>query len=247
MTVGCSSGSLGVGEGGHDVVVSSVGIIVPLYSPPSDSTWAKLMDVKRKHTSVPIIAIVNPANGVGAAIDSSYTAGIATLKANGIVVIGYVATGWARRALQETKAESLQWKQFYPEIDGIFLDEMSNTVGDEAYYSQATVYIKSLGLTKTVGNPGSSTLESYVGTVDTMLIYESAGLPDKASFDPWIKKYGKSNFGIIPYAVVALDLQFLSDVSNFIGWIYLTNDDLPNPWDSLPPYLDDLAAAFLKI
>ena len=35
----------------------------------------------------------------------------------------------------------------------------------------------------------------------------------------------------------------MREARKYVGYIYLQNDDLPNPWDSLPSYFDDLLDA----
>ncbi len=34
--------------------------------------------------------------------------------------------------------------------------------------------------------------------------------------------------------------RFLDSVRSKVGYVFLTNDDLPNPWDTLPPYFSNL-------
>jgi len=63
----------------------------------------------------------------------------------------------------------------------LFFDEESNTAGTEAYYGDLSSYVKSLGMTLTVGNPGTETSVSYVNVMDVTFIYESAGLPSSAA------------------------------------------------------------------
>jgi hypothetical protein len=86
-------------------------------------------------------------------------------------------------------------------------------------------------------------LSSYVGTVDTILIYESSGLPTLTSLGGWHAQYDKQNFGIIPYGIPSLDAAFVASARLDVGFVYLTDGTLPNPWDSLSPYFDGLLAA----
>ncbi len=87
---------------------------------------------------------------------------------------------------------------------------MSNAAGDDAYYAGLKNHAATVGFGVTVGNPGTDTLPSYVGTVDTILIYESGGLPPVASLGGWHDSFAPSNFGVIPYAVGALDGAFVT-------------------------------------
>lgn len=227
-----------------DSGVRTLGTIIPLYSYPTLPTWDTLVEVKHRYPYVPVIAIVDPANGPGAAPDANYSARIPFLKTNGITVIGYVDTAYAQKPLADAESEIATWKQFYPDVDGIFLDQMSNLPGNESYYSGLDGYAASLGLLQTVANPGTDTLESYVGTVDVMLIYENSGLPDLSSFaTDWHAGYDKRNFGVIPYAMPRVDRRFIRSAAPLVGWIYMTDDVLPNPWDTLPPYFRRLMSA----
>jgi hypothetical protein len=86
---------------------------------------------------------------------------LTTCQAAGVVVVGYVPTGYAATAISSVRAQVDTWKAFYPGIDGedgngnagsrvrakpsksnllcrtgIFWDEMSSTAGNEGYYTQ---------------------------------------------------------------------------------------------------------------
>jgi hypothetical protein len=52
--------------------------------------------------------------------------------------------------------------------------------------------------------------------------------------------------GIIPYAVASLDQGYVAQAKQDVGYIYITDDDLPNPWDTLPGYFDALLAALAQ-
>ena len=220
---------------------SPAGTIVPLYSDPSDGAWTAIVAAKQKHASVPVIAIVNPDNGPGSSRDASYTTGIGKLQLGGITVIGYVATGYTARGVAAVEGDIDRWKSFYPTIQGIFFDEQSNQPGDEAFYRTVSQYAKAKGFSFTVGNPGADTGPSYVGVVDVGLIYESLGLPNTSALTGWHTGYPRANFGIIPYGA-ALDHAYVQRAKAYVGYVYVTSDNLPNPWDSLPPYFADLLA-----
>jgi len=222
---------------------SAAATIVPLYTDPSDPSWNAVIAAKMQHPKVGVIAIVNPANGPGSAASSGYASGIARLTAAGIKVIGYVATGYASRTPAVVEADIDSWKAFYPgQLGGIFFDEQSNRAADVAHYRTISQYAKSQGLSFTVGNPGQDTDPSYIGVFDTMLIYESAGLPSASRMGGWHTSYATSNFGVIPYAVT-MDATFVRNARQYVAYIYLQNDNLPNPWDSVPSYFTDLLTA----
>jgi len=214
---------------------------VPLYTPPGDGSWTAIVLAKRQHPSVPVVAVVNPANGPSTAPSAAYAVGIANLQAAGIKVIGYVATGYTARGTAAVQADIDRWKAFYPQIQGIFFDEQSNTTGNEAFYRQVAQYARGQGLSFTVGNPGNDTAPTYVGIFDVDLIYENGGVPSLSALGGWHSSYPREELGIIPYAT-GLDHAFVKSARAYVGWIYLSDDNLPNPWDSLTSYFADLLA-----
>lgn len=249
QNVGGSAGSTSGGSGGTSGAGgtrASTGTMVPLYTYPDDDSWTAIVAAKQAHPTVPVIAVFNPNSGPGASADSVYVTATNDLKNAGIVVLGYVPTGYADRDPNEVKAEIDDYVAWYPATTGIFFDEQSNEPGFESYYSDLDTYAKSKGLTFTVGNPGTDTAESYVNALDMMLIYETDGLPSASSLGGWHDGYDKKNFGIIPYAVPSLDTSFVAQAKAHVGYIYITDDDLPNPWDSLPPYFDALLGELEK-
>ena len=189
-----------------------------------------------------VVVIANPDSGPGASKSNAYTTGIAKLVAADIQVIGYVATGYASHSLASMEAEIDTWRSFYPQTSGIFFDEQSDKAADVDYYRTLSQYAKAHGAPYTVGNPGTDTAESYVGALDTMLIYESKGLPSVSALGGWHAKYAPTNFGVIPYGA-AFDAAFVQSARKAVGFVYIQNDDLPNPWDTLPPFFGDLLAA----
>jgi hypothetical protein len=231
---------------GADAGVASgsvTGTIIPLYTEPTDSSWAAVAAAKVAHPAVPVIAIINPNDGPGASASTSYTGGIAKLVAVGVKVIGYVHTSYGARSASQLEEEIGEYQSWYPQVTGIFFDEMASNPGSESYYAALTAYAKGHGADFTVGNPGTDTASSYLGTEDVMLIYESDGVPAVSTLAGWHATYDRHNFGIIPYAVSSLNTSFVASAKPYVGYIYLQSDNLPNPWDSIPPYLGDLLAS----
>ncbi len=238
-----TGGSATTGTGGTGSSTSTAaGTIVPLYTDPSDPSWNAIITAAEAHPTVHVVAIVNPSDGPGSSKSSAYTSGIASLQAAGIKVIGYIATGYGSHSIASMEAEIDTWKSFYPTLQGIFFDEQSNSTSDVAHYQTLSQYAHNAGLGYTVGNPGTDVPAAYIGALDTMLIYESNGVPTVNSLAAW-SAYAPSNFGVIPYAVSSMDTTFVQQARKYVAYIYLTNDDLPNPWDSLTSYFSQLLTA----
>src|SRR5438132_1980987 len=217
---------------------SSTSIVIQLYTYPTDGTWDQIIQAKNAHPSVPIIAVINPSDGPGPSFDSNYLAGIKKMQAAGVMVLGYVHTGFGYGGLRSPavlEAEISNYKTWY-NPNGIFFDEMANIPGDENYYTVLNTYTKSLGFTYTMGNPGTETLPSYIGTVDNIVIYESGGLPAISDLAGWHTQYSKSNFSYVAIGVGSLNTAFELQSSQYVGYIYITNDGGGNPYDTLPSY-----------
>jgi hypothetical protein len=213
---------------------------VPLYSYPTEASWSALVKAKLAHAAVNVVAIVNPDSGPGNGVDKEFTAGIAKLVAAGVIPIGYVSTNYTKRGQTTVNADTDTWHASYPAVQGIFFDEQSVTPGDEAFYAAASAHARSLGLTLTVGNPGTDVPNVFLGALDVMLSYESAGTPTLASLERYAAH--RQQFGIIPYAA-SFDATYVKAATKSVRYVYITNDDLPNPWDTLPSYFDSLLGA----
>lgn len=219
----------------------ATGIIIPLYTYPG-STWTAVIQAKAANPGVSIVAVINPDNGPGASQDPNYVSGIQALRSAGVIVLGYVHTSYAARPAASVIADINSYKGWY-NVSGIFLDEMSNVAGNEGYYSSLNAYIKSIGYTMTVGNPGADTIPGYIGTVDVIVVYENLGLPSPSAVSGWHASYAKSNFASISYGVGSVNQTYIDSISNSMGYVYLTSGSLPNPYGALPSYFGSLVAA----
>lgn len=219
----------------------STGVILPLYVSPG-SVWHDVVQEKIKHHKVPMLVIINPLNGSGQVKNDNYADGIDKMQSHDISVLGYVYTDYGTRNSTDVKNEITNYKNWY-NVNGIFFDQMSNVPGNEIYYANLTNFAKSLGLTFTVGNAGVDTKPSYIKTVDNIVIYERNTLPPVQSLAGWHENYDKHNFSIIVFGIDDLDKSFVSDASNSVGYMYVTNGVMPNPFNSIPPYFEDLMDA----
>jgi len=126
------------------------------------------------------------------------------------------------------------YKRWYS-VNGIMIDEMSNTQGFESYYSALNGHVKSLGMTYTVGNPGTVVPTSFMGTLDCLIIYENPGLPLISELQRY-RGYAAPNSAYISYGVPTLDTAFEIASAAYVRWLYITDACLPNPYDTLPSY-----------
>jgi hypothetical protein len=224
---------------------ADLGVLIPLYSYPNwDDPDSYLWDeVASAASRVPVTAIINPHNGPeGCLPNSDYIQGITDLRAGGVEILGYVYTSYAARDSGTVKAEVDLYDQCFG-IDGIFFDEASSSADELAYYSDLYTYVKSKpNLNKVILNPGIHTDEGYFSTpaTDTAVIFESQS-SDWSSYNPdaYLSSYPPNRTAMLAYdtpdantACAHIDLARQRGIGN----VYITDDVLPNPWDSLPTF-----------
>jgi hypothetical protein len=234
---------------------NSLGIIVPLYTVPSDPSWQGVISAKRSHENIPMIAIINPANGPGSGPNHSWSTGIQQLRAAGVEVVGYVATGYGQKSIDITKDQVKDYSTWY-KVDGIFFDEMASSNGTgncdsactiQQYYSQIASYASSLGYGMTIGNPGQNTVSSLKGIMRVTVIYENSGNADPSLIKSSTAGFDRSSFAYIGLGV-SLNSTLAQSYSPYVSWIYMT--DLCtgqsiascNPYAGLPSYFDQMVS-----
>lgn len=218
------------------------GLLIPAYFDPDTqaSDWWKLNSIAQKWT--PLIAIANPNSWPWKKKTSSYSQAISSLKNSGWKVIGYVSTSYGSRSLKKVISDINKWNKFY-QIDGIFIDEMSNnpTKKELAYYRVLYKYIKKINPQWIiVGNPGTSTDKLFFNYVDIMVTFES----DQKDYLSSI--WEQNNLQWVPFDAQATLIYGVTDfqsVNSVIStrnswWIYVTSRTLDsNPWWALEPTL----------
>jgi hypothetical protein len=217
---------------------AAAGVLVPLYGYPGQS-WLSLIQAKEAYPSVPVIAVINPSDGPGTWQDPNFVSGIQELESVGITVVGYVPTDYASVPLWQAEQEISAYSQLYG-LSGVFFDQMPAITGYESYYSTLTSYASSLGMWLTIGNPGSIVPSSYVGTVGIIVAYENSGLPtvdflSGLSHDP-------SSFAFVSYDNYGLNSSFVIQAASDVGYVYITDGQLPDPYTTISTYISSLIA-----
>lgn len=217
-------------------------IVVPAYFYPSaGSPWGPMTAAADK---APITAIMNPGNGPGNGVDQNYVKVVNAFRAAGGRVIGYVYSSYGTRPLAQVTADIDRYRNWYG-IDGIFVDEMGNTGPAQRldYYKSIYDYVKGVDPAwEVMGNPGTQTIEQYATwpTADRLMVFENVGsaYPTHAP-SAWNANYPSEKFVNLIHtedspAKIAEYLELA--VSRNVGSIYITDDVMANPWDTLPTY-----------
>lgn len=217
-------------------------IAMPAFAPATDTTfWNSGISAKP-----PLhIMIANPSNGPGASADPDFVAAIAAAQATGIDVLGYVET--ANTAVAPTTAEQDidRWKTFYNVTD-IFFDHTSVSASDLSYYQSLANKVHLTAGATVMLNPGQTPDEAYMALSQIVNIFE--GIPSTfATFTmpTWAANYDVSRFSSFIYAVpdaATMKLLLAQSRTANIGYVYVTSDDQPNPYDNLPTFWSDEVA-----
>jgi hypothetical protein len=211
------------------------GLIVPLYGQLGPE-WEQLIQAKQAYPAVPVVAIVNAASGSGDARNRAYASAIDSLKAVGIVVIGYVSTREGGRPIKSLETDIAAWRSWYG-VDGVYFDQMPQRPGMEGYYAYMTQFAKSHGMTVTMGNPGTNTSLSYIGTVGTIVISEGVGVPSLSYLAGWDKAVsGKGNFAFIARSVPDYNSTYVEDAAASVGFLFVSD---ASTYFVMPTYLSN--------
>lgn len=220
-------------------------LLVPAYFYPDGkglATWGRLIAAGAK---APIIAIANPASGPGAQVDPAYTAIIKKAQDGQIKIIAYVSTNYAKRTAAEIKRDIDLWVQFYPTIQGIFFDEQTSEAAQADFYLELATYARmKIQDAFIVTNPGTICAEEYFSkkVADTICTVESHDGLEKYTPPAWATKYPAAQFYGLAYKIEkahGMQTSLKAVGKKHFGYVFITDDKLPNPWDTLPPYWDD--------
>jgi hypothetical protein len=226
---------------------SRLGVLYPLFSYPlwQLPTVYSWDDVAAQSRKANIIAIINPADGPGGAgfPISDFRLGMDDLKQANVPMIGYVATDLGARELASVKADIDTWDTAYAAwVSGIYLGNVSNNPIAFAYYQELYGYIKAKGHVRDLAvlGLGASVDRRYTAIGDILVLFENS-YADWVNYTPdaWVANEDRRKVAALVYGAFATtamtNAQRLADERNF-GWIFVTNDSPPAPYDALPMY-----------
>ena len=227
-------------------------ILIPLYNypnwyAPENYIWD---DIAAANSQVPITAIISPDSGPGGdeQPNDDYKTGLGHLRDAGVTIIGYVYTNEGNRSMDEVKKEVDKYDQDF-NIHGIFFDRAANDSSKLNYYQELYDYVKSrANLDKVIINPSSPIDEGYISrpASDVAVIFGNDS-SQWASYQPsaYVANYPANRFTMLVYGVpdvATMKSHIELTKERHIGYVYLTDDTLANPWDSLPTFWSEEVA-----
>lgn len=213
-------------------------IAIPAYAYPCHNTANCFWDQLDASAPTVNFVVMDPASGPGVSKDANYVSQLQRTHAAGIRIIGYVNTAGGKRALSLVKADVLKYYQWY-NVDGIFFDLASTSCTDKPYYQTLYNFVKARNATRNlvVLNPGWNTPECYVSVSNVIINFEGY-YSTYVNWKPsgWEAKYPASHFWQIVHTTSINKLQDAITRSKVrhAGWVYVTNDVMPNPYDVFP-------------
>ena len=185
------------------------------------------------------LAVLNPDSGPGDAVRAEYVPQVRAAQARGVIVLGYVRTSYGKRPLAQVQAEVDRFNRWYG-VNGIFFDEARNDDAGLPYYLRCRAAART-GHRKAVVaiNPGTPVTEGYLAVADVVLTFEGdyGAYLTRAADPSWVARHPARRFWHLVYAAPdapAMRRAVMLSKTRNAGWVYVTPDTLPNPWDTLP-------------
>ncbi len=208
---------------------------------PGLREWNRLIAAAK---SVPIVAIVNPASGPGDHVDTNFAAVVPRARKAGITLVGYIGTQYTRKPLAQVKREVDTFLRFYPAIQGFHFDEQSSDARGVEYYAELYRYVRQhVGDALVLTNPGTACDPGYAArpASDVICLFEHERGFDEFRPPAWASRFPGSRFCIQAHNVpteaqMKRSLRRAAELK--VGYVFITDDVGPNPYDRLPAYWD---------
>lgn len=209
----------------------SPSVAVPAYFWPGPE-WDTLL---RAGPEVRYI-VLNPASGPGTRSVAEFVDVVARARAKGFTVFGYVDTAYGARAGASVEADIAKYRSWYG-INQFFFDQTPSACTGVPYYAALQGFVKQSPNDFIVLNPGTNPDECYL-TVSNMVVNFEGSEASYAGWTPapYVANYGAERFWHIVYSVGGGNgaaVLTLASARN-AGFVYLTDDAMPNPFDRLP-------------
>jgi hypothetical protein len=209
--------------------------LVPAYVSP------RMIGALVRGPASPRLIVVNPANGPGKAASTAYGRAVWGAQDAGTRVLGYVPTTWGRRPAAAVAADIRHYRSWYG-VDGIFLDEASASAAELPYYDTLSRDVRAAGMSVVALNPGAVPAPAYFDIADVVVTYEGTYADYASALDRmpgWLRDEPSGRVAHLIYGATRGQAREVATNPSLAGYVYATSGTLPDPWQSLPPYLHD--------
>jgi hypothetical protein len=220
--------------GGDDAAdPACVHLAIPAYVSPAQL-------VRASAEGATDIIVLNPANGPDVERDDDLATAVETVRDEGVVVLGYVATGYGRGDAPGVLEEAQRYARWYG-VDGIFLDEVSSDQRHLDRYDDITAALRAGGFDTIALNPGVYPDAGYLALGDIVVTFEGTAreyrdIEVPPGFDP----SATSEWHLV-HTADAGDARAAVDLAAERGVPRVFVTDRPeeaDTWNALPPYFD---------
>jgi hypothetical protein len=216
---------------------SCVRLAIPAYVPPADFVAAAAGGEAG-------VLVLNPGDGPDIERDDALAVAVEQVQAEGVVVLGYVLTGYGAADVDTVVAQASRYARWYA-VDGIFLDEVASERADLAHYERMASALRAAGFGTIAMNPGLYPDPGYAGAADLLVTFEGTAddyraLDRPPGFEPVAGEWHLVHTADADDARQAVALAKERNVTRlFVTDRTLTGDT----WNALPPYFDAERAA----
>lgn len=232
----------------YEEEVSSIQLLVPYFGKPDDASIKKIM---KSSESLSVATVLKP-NGV---LDDDYKNSLLDLTSAGVAVYGYVTSEHATIDVATVLGRVDIYNSFEKKPDGIFIDQAASEISKYSYYNELYLALrKKFGCkTKVFIAPGTSVDSIFYGPTtdeltragDTIVLFDDdlkAFMNDQ--FDDYILNKADSESCALIHSCPKENMTLVVDkaISANIGFIYVTDKIINNPYDALSSYFEDLVA-----
>ena len=209
-------------------------LIVPAYFHPSThpDEWAWLAE---RAAQIRMI-VLNLASGPGAQPDAAFFPVLDRLRSAGVMVAGYVDTGYGHRPAYEAMADLARFAEWY-QVDGVFFDRAAAAAADVGYYADLARKARDTGLCLVAFNHGSHPAEAYAEHADLLGTFEGPWTAYLELTVPrWMRARPAGQFFHLLHSVPVSsfdDATWLA-ARRHVGCAFVTDHSGENPWSRLP-------------
>ncbi len=223
---------------------NTTGIYYPLYNLDE---LPQVLAAKEAFPNVPFNVNINPASGPGTVPSTDWANAIVQLRQAGVIVTGYVPTGYGADPIANVENMISSYDRFYPKmLDGIMLDEVSGSCAKFDFYKTVSNYARSVGYSYIRANVGGPMCQTEVPLYNQIAIYEGASYPNQSILESrtFYPQYSKDTvgFGATIHSEPTYDPNWLQMATKYLKWIYITDQTEPNPYTVFPSYFDQYLA-----
>ena len=189
--------------------------------------------------------VLNPDNGPGAAPDPFHVERAQLAAAAGVCVLGYVHTDWGMRDQLAVRRDIARFRDWYG-VTSTFLDEAATALRLAGWYGDLVGEVRAGPGGVVALNHGTLPDPAYSEVADVLVVFEGPwSVYRTVEMPPWVHDAPSSSFWHLVHTApaTALEAALARARSLNAATVYVTDRQMPNPWDGLPSYWEQELAA----